>query len=415
MFTCIFCKTHYKKGSGISFHKFPKDERLHLWLKNMKFENFYPSSNDRICSKHFTANCFTKHLTRTLLKHNSIPTIFRFKTKAASKNKKDASKNDDTEKSRKSPCSNSHNSMEQDPLTDDELCSEIKVEIEENHDSSCSCMSKCSKVEQNNLPNKGISRVWGDVSHDHSYQTNTPTSTRKVIEGIQNTLKVARTRIKVLSQHVKRLKKNIINLKDTNKKLRKRTAIGDVFVDMLKNTEDAKSHLFKRMFLNSDDNVSHAGYPKELKSFSLTLYALSPQAYNFVRKKFNLALPHPRMLRSWRSALKAKSANSIKNNSGAIDPPRVVSVLSIQDGLEHVKAKRVTDSPYENPHQDGMEHENSGSESSLDEDDEYSGTESPVELDLILDETEHENSGTESNSDLNLVLDEMEQWHRITK
>ena len=40
-------------------------------------------------------------------------------------------------------------------------------------------------------------------------------------------------------------------------------------------------------------------YPTELRPFTLTLKFYSKKAYGYVRKKFNLALPHPITIRTW--------------------------------------------------------------------------------------------------------------------
>ena len=47
-------------------------------------------------------------------------------------------------------------------------------------------------------------------------------------------------------------------------------------------------------------------YSKELKSFALTLQFYSSKAYGYVRKMFNLALPHPSTVRRWYTAVHAK-------------------------------------------------------------------------------------------------------------
>lgn len=40
-------------------------------------------------------------------------------------------------------------------------------------------------------------------------------------------------------------------------------------------------------------------YPNELRSFALTLKFDSRKAFQYVREKFNLALPHPNTIRTW--------------------------------------------------------------------------------------------------------------------
>ena len=47
-------------------------------------------------------------------------------------------------------------------------------------------------------------------------------------------------------------------------------------------------------------------YSPELRSFALTLQFYSSKAYEFVRKTFNLSLPHQRQMRRWYSKIPAE-------------------------------------------------------------------------------------------------------------
>ena len=69
----------------ITFHKFPTNrDRKHQWVIKMEraprgaSKYFEPAENDRLCSKHFTPDCFYKQgkEQRRLLKKSSVPTIF---------------------------------------------------------------------------------------------------------------------------------------------------------------------------------------------------------------------------------------------------------------------------------------------------------------------------------------------------
>ena len=63
----------------------------------------------------------------------------------------------------------------------------------------------------------------------------------------------------------------------------------------------------ERMLKNSKrETITRATYPPALRSFALTLSFYSSKAYNFVRKTFNFALPHPSMLRNWYSSVNAE-------------------------------------------------------------------------------------------------------------
>ena len=74
------CQTRMKKGSGISFHRFPVKHPalLHKWVRAVKQDGFVPNKNSFLCSKHFTENCFWVTGKRHRLKNDAVPTVFTF-------------------------------------------------------------------------------------------------------------------------------------------------------------------------------------------------------------------------------------------------------------------------------------------------------------------------------------------------
>ncbi|XP_067005162.1 THAP domain-containing protein 2-like [Anabrus simplex] len=64
-------------------HSFPKDEALReKWIKAIRRKNYNPSKYAKLCSKHFTKDCFEicpwGRLKR--LKEGAVPTIFDFES-----------------------------------------------------------------------------------------------------------------------------------------------------------------------------------------------------------------------------------------------------------------------------------------------------------------------------------------------
>ena len=72
------------KGTGISYHRLPKDKHLSKkWLQKIRRENPPKRESCYVCSMHFTLDCFKttlKHLMgetdKNTLKDGSVPTIF---------------------------------------------------------------------------------------------------------------------------------------------------------------------------------------------------------------------------------------------------------------------------------------------------------------------------------------------------
>ena len=60
------------------------------------------------------------------------------------------------------------------------------------------------------------------------------------------------------------------------------------------------------LFTRKTSTLKKEKYSKELKSFALTLQFYFSKAYGYVRKMFNLALPHPKTVRRWYTAVPAE-------------------------------------------------------------------------------------------------------------
>nr|CAD7424290.1 unnamed protein product [Timema monikensis] len=81
------CQERYVKGGDITFHSFPKNEELkRKWVLLTRRQNFIPTQASKLCSKHFTSDCFdndsqcqsTTIRKKTKLKQDAVPSIFNF-------------------------------------------------------------------------------------------------------------------------------------------------------------------------------------------------------------------------------------------------------------------------------------------------------------------------------------------------
>ena len=104
-------------------------------------------------------------------------------------------------------------------------------------------------------------------------------------------------KLKVSQQKARRLKTKVKSLKSVVSQLKERKLISSSCEEMLtRNFSGIPIALLKRMTSKTGKGCK---YSPELKSFALTLQFYSTKAYNFVRKTFNLALPHPVQIRKW--------------------------------------------------------------------------------------------------------------------
>uniref|UniRef100_A0A224Y469 Protein containing THAP domain n=1 Tax=Rhipicephalus zambeziensis TaxID=60191 RepID=A0A224Y469_9ACAR len=72
------CKNRVKQNSGITFHVFPKAAAVReAWARALnRLDDWTAKDSDRLCSVHFTAECFDKTGQTVRLRAGSIPTLF---------------------------------------------------------------------------------------------------------------------------------------------------------------------------------------------------------------------------------------------------------------------------------------------------------------------------------------------------
>lgn len=109
-------------------------------------------------------------------------------------------------------------------------------------------------------------------------------------------------------QQVKRLKKKVHSLESIVKSLRINCDLSSNAEDHLLKTFSAVPRtLIDRMLkLLRTGCISRKKYPEELRKFAITLHFYSAKGYDFVRKTFDLALPHPSIIRKWSSVVECQ-------------------------------------------------------------------------------------------------------------
>ncbi|KYN03296.1 THAP domain-containing protein 9 [Cyphomyrmex costatus] len=74
-------------------------------------------------------------------------------------------------------------------------------------------------------------------------------------------------------------------------------------LDVLEQIGKSNKEFLKRIILKCNNNKVNKQYSPELRSFALTLHYYSPKAYDYVRKKFDCILPHPKTLYKWYTSI----------------------------------------------------------------------------------------------------------------
>ena len=175
--------------------------------------------------------------------------------------------------------------------------------------------------------------------NDHgNYCVKSPRKLNHELQKKQKEIEKLRKRLKVAKQKSRRLAAKTKSLKAVVKELRKRNFISENCEEQLKQSlSGVQLALMKRIL--SGKNRRGCKYPAQLQSFALTLQFYSAKAYEFVRKAFNLALPHQAQIRRWYGKIPAQpgftkpafDAIKAKVETAAVEGNRVVIALMLDE------------------------------------------------------------------------------------
>ena len=142
---------------------------------------------------------------------------------------------------------------------------------------------------------------------DHTYHiTESPRKLTKRLEKSSEQIMLLKKKLKSSQQKSRRLKMKVKSLKTIVKQLREKKLISSNCEELLNQTfSGVPLEVMKR---TTPGKVYGRGrkYSPQLRSFALTLQFYSTKAYEFVRKTFNLALPHQSQVRRWYSKVPAE-------------------------------------------------------------------------------------------------------------
>lgn len=103
-----------------------------------------------------------------------------------------------------------------------------------------------------------------------------------------------------MQQKNRRLNKKLTSLKDLLTLLKRSALVSDNCIETIEKCfNGAAQTLLIRQLSHLQHTTAPKAYPPELRSFALTLHFYSAKAYDYVRKVFSLALPHPTTLVKW--------------------------------------------------------------------------------------------------------------------
>lgn len=120
---------------------------------------------------------------------------------------------------------------------------------------------------------------------------------RLQLESYKSQIQQKNKKIRTLQKKNSRYLKKISDLKGILKELREKKFVNADHVTHLENL--GVGDIFERYSHQSSTDK----YPPNLRSFACTLHFYSPKAYEYVRQKFQLCLPHVRTIRRWYEAV----------------------------------------------------------------------------------------------------------------
>ncbi|XP_075746106.1 THAP domain-containing protein 1-like [Rhipicephalus microplus] len=248
------CTNRLKKGCGLTFHLFPKNAEVRsLWERAVRREGWRAKDGDRLCSVHFTPECFDRTGQTTRLRVGSVPMSF--------------------------------------PAFPPHLQKPVKQKRPDpkSRDFPAPPGPECSGL--------------CDLPGAENFPEDSPTK------------QFYKDKVLSSQEEITQLKKKVKTLQQTKRRLAKRKETAQEIIKEMREQKllsEEGSHLFSSVF--SDDiqqllcrvgNEQKGKYPPELRAFALTLHFYSPAAYEYVRSKLNEALPSQRTLRGWYKSIQA--------------------------------------------------------------------------------------------------------------
>uniref|UniRef100_UPI00358E3B11 THAP domain-containing protein 1-like isoform X1 n=2 Tax=Myxine glutinosa TaxID=7769 RepID=UPI00358E3B11 len=286
--TCasINCKNRQVKGSGKTFHKFPKSRPniMKQWLVNVGTTNYKLSKLAVLCSDHFKESCFDKTGQTTRLRDEAVPTIFEF------------SKHLTREEEWKPPvCCTPEEPPPCMPSTVAPAIPTVTMSTEaspplpvSSSTAQAVTLPQLDNTSQNIIPIKSLRQ--SNQEQDHTYHVdnlrilkdkcNTATV---IIEQMVKKLKCTQQQRRRLMKKVTRLESIITNLENERLALPLDTLRGSL--------TDLHLQLLERIVHLPNRTITEEEFPPDICKFALTLQACSIKAYEHVRDSLGLTLP----------------------------------------------------------------------------------------------------------------------------
>ena len=113
-------------------------------------------------------------------------------------------------------------------------------------------------------------------------------------------------RLDTSQKKTRRLKKKVSSLTTVVSELKKENLVSKDCASILERTFSGVTRELMKRLVTQKKKKNPGAYPKELRAFAMTLKFYSAKAYKYVRKSFDLGLPHPSVVSSWYNVMDAE-------------------------------------------------------------------------------------------------------------
>ena len=158
---------------------------------------------------------------------------------------------------------------------------------------------------ENNQNSVEIKRA--KLTCDHSYSCHSPRKLKQTLTKAYNKISTVKHKRRNAQQKARSFKVKIKSMTSLIMALKERNMISQKCQVMLQQSfSGVPPSLMKRMLLTKHTSGHGINYSEEMRSFAMTLQFYSAKAYEFVRKAFDLALPHQAHIRKWYGKVSAE-------------------------------------------------------------------------------------------------------------
>ena len=141
------------------------------------------------------------------------------------------------------------------------------------------------------------------IKHDHTYSVSSHCRLKQKADNLLDKAKNLKRRLKTSHMKSHRMKRKVNSLTSVVSELKKEKLVSSDCASILETTfSGVPKELMKRL-VTQKKKKNPGAYPEELRTFAMTLKFYSAKAYKYVRKSFDLGLPHPSVISSWYTAM----------------------------------------------------------------------------------------------------------------